>query len=167
MTASVSGFSIIQGMASALDTLLPSAWTSSQPHLVGLWTQRMSTSFTHHFLILKSKKGSSSAVVMFACLIVRRAPHPSISIQLFPLTDTRALLYLAYFDYLVECRVHSCLFTTRTRGRPSCCCLPTLGIFGFARFDLFLLLIHHSVLILIVARQLAYAFNCISRSVRC
>ncbi|KAF8189379.1 MATE efflux family protein [Pholiota molesta] len=41
MTASVSGFSIIQGFASALDTMLPSAWTSPQPHLVGLWSQRM------------------------------------------------------------------------------------------------------------------------------
>lgn len=42
MTASVSGFSIIQGFTSALDTMLPSAWTSSQPQLVGLWAQRMS-----------------------------------------------------------------------------------------------------------------------------
>ncbi|KAI0064869.1 MATE efflux family protein [Artomyces pyxidatus] len=41
MTASVSGFSIIQGLASTLDTVLPSAWTSSQPQLVGLWAQRM------------------------------------------------------------------------------------------------------------------------------
>ncbi len=41
MTASVSGFSIIQGFASTLDTMLPSAWTSSQPQLVGLWSQRM------------------------------------------------------------------------------------------------------------------------------
>lgn len=43
MTASVSGFSIVQGLASALDTLLPSAWTSPHPHLVGVWSQRMST----------------------------------------------------------------------------------------------------------------------------
>ncbi|KAF8634844.1 hypothetical protein AX17_004092 [Amanita inopinata Kibby_2008] len=42
MTASVTAFSVIQGFASALDTMLPSAWTSSKPHLVGLWTQRMS-----------------------------------------------------------------------------------------------------------------------------
>ncbi|KAJ6616409.1 mate-domain-containing protein [Mycena sp. CBHHK59/15] len=41
MTASVSGFSILQGFVSALDTMLPSAWTSSQPQLVGLWSQRM------------------------------------------------------------------------------------------------------------------------------
>lgn len=41
MTANVAGFSIIQGFASALDTMLPSAWTSSQPELVGLWSQRM------------------------------------------------------------------------------------------------------------------------------
>ncbi|KAJ6501268.1 MATE efflux family protein [Mycena vulgaris] len=41
MTASVSGFSILQGFVSALDTMLPSAWTSSTPSLVGLWSQRM------------------------------------------------------------------------------------------------------------------------------
>lgn len=44
MTAGVSGYSIIQGLSSALDTVLPSAWTSDQPHLVGLWAQRMSQS---------------------------------------------------------------------------------------------------------------------------
>ncbi|KAG6870827.1 hypothetical protein C0992_012320 [Termitomyces sp. T32_za158] len=42
ITANVTAFSVIQGFTSALDTLLPSAWTSSQPQLVGLWTQRMS-----------------------------------------------------------------------------------------------------------------------------
>lgn len=41
MTASVTGYSIIQGFTSTLDTMLPSAWTSSQPQLVGLWSQRM------------------------------------------------------------------------------------------------------------------------------
>jgi MATE family multidrug resistance protein len=41
MTANVTAFSIIQGCCSALDTLLPSAWTSSHPNLVGLWSQRM------------------------------------------------------------------------------------------------------------------------------
>lgn len=46
MTASVSGFSVIQGFTSALDTILPPAWTSSQPKLVGLWVQRMSIYIT-------------------------------------------------------------------------------------------------------------------------
>ncbi|KZT10436.1 MATE efflux family protein [Laetiporus sulphureus 93-53] len=41
MTASVTGLSIVQGFTSTLDTMLPSAWTSSQPQLVGLWSQRM------------------------------------------------------------------------------------------------------------------------------
>ncbi|KAF8558231.1 MATE efflux family protein [Imleria badia] len=41
MTASVTGYSIVQGFASTLDTLLPPAWTSDKPHMVGLWTQRM------------------------------------------------------------------------------------------------------------------------------
>ncbi|PFH50484.1 hypothetical protein AMATHDRAFT_60888 [Amanita thiersii Skay4041] len=46
MTASVTAFSVIQGFASALDTMLPSAWTSSQPQLVGLWSQRMTVVMT-------------------------------------------------------------------------------------------------------------------------
>ena len=41
MTAAVTGYSIIVGLSSTLDTVLPSAWTSPQPQLVGLWTQRM------------------------------------------------------------------------------------------------------------------------------
>lgn len=41
MTATVTGLSIIQGLASALDTLLPSAWTSTEQYLMGLWVQRM------------------------------------------------------------------------------------------------------------------------------
>ncbi|KAG6883064.1 hypothetical protein C0992_009802, partial [Termitomyces sp. T32_za158] len=34
ITANVTAFSVIQGFTNALDTLLPSAWTSSQPQLV-------------------------------------------------------------------------------------------------------------------------------------
>jgi len=41
MTASVTGFSIIIGFSTALDTMLPSAWTSGTPSLVGLLTLRM------------------------------------------------------------------------------------------------------------------------------
>ncbi|KAG2134116.1 MATE efflux family protein [Suillus clintonianus] len=41
MTANVTGLSIIHGLVSSLDTMLPGAWTSDQPQLVGLWTQRM------------------------------------------------------------------------------------------------------------------------------
>ncbi|WVF68910.1 hypothetical protein IAT40_003683 [Kwoniella sp. CBS 6097] len=41
MTAAVSCFSILQGLCTAMDTLLPAAWTSSDPSRVGLWTQRM------------------------------------------------------------------------------------------------------------------------------
>lgn len=41
MTAAVTSFSILQGLATALDTLLPAAWTSVDPSRVGLWTQRM------------------------------------------------------------------------------------------------------------------------------
>ncbi|KAG6829808.1 hypothetical protein H0H87_010112, partial [Tephrocybe sp. NHM501043] len=41
LTANVTAFTLMQGFSAALDTVLPSAWTSPQPHLVGLWTQRM------------------------------------------------------------------------------------------------------------------------------
>ncbi|KAG6810492.1 hypothetical protein H0H92_011618 [Tricholoma furcatifolium] len=41
LTANVTAFTIMLGFAAALDTMLPSAWTSSQPQLVGLWSQRM------------------------------------------------------------------------------------------------------------------------------
>lgn len=41
LTVSVTGTSVIQGFASALDSLLPQAWTSEHPAHVGLWTQRM------------------------------------------------------------------------------------------------------------------------------
>lgn len=41
MSVNITGLSIIMGFASALDTVLPSAWTSERPELVGLWTQRM------------------------------------------------------------------------------------------------------------------------------
>ncbi|KDQ10326.1 hypothetical protein BOTBODRAFT_36427 [Botryobasidium botryosum FD-172 SS1] len=41
LTASISGYSLVQGLVSALDSLLPQAWTSGNPQLVGLWSQRM------------------------------------------------------------------------------------------------------------------------------
>ncbi|WWC70853.1 uncharacterized protein I206_104805 [Kwoniella pini CBS 10737] len=46
MTAAVSSFSILQGLCTAMDTLLPAAWTSSDPSRVGLWTQRMAVVLT-------------------------------------------------------------------------------------------------------------------------
>jgi MATE family multidrug resistance protein len=48
MTAAVTGYSIVQGFGSTLETLLPSAWTSDRPHMVGLWTQRMGWFFLLH-----------------------------------------------------------------------------------------------------------------------
>ncbi|KAG6919099.1 hypothetical protein DXG01_009352 [Tephrocybe rancida] len=41
MTAGVTGFSMLHGLASGLETILPAAYTSPNPQLVGLWTQRM------------------------------------------------------------------------------------------------------------------------------
>ena len=48
MITAVTGYSIIEGLTSALDTMLPSAWTSSQPEFVGLWSQRMSMCHWFH-----------------------------------------------------------------------------------------------------------------------
>lgn len=41
MTANVTGFSILSGFVSALDSLLPAAFASDRPWTVGIWTQRM------------------------------------------------------------------------------------------------------------------------------
>jgi MATE family multidrug resistance protein len=41
ITAGVTGLSIVQGFACALDSLLPQAWTGEHPSHVGLWSQRM------------------------------------------------------------------------------------------------------------------------------
>ncbi|KAJ1305222.1 hypothetical protein OPQ81_000251 [Rhizoctonia solani] len=41
ITATVTGLSVVHGFASALDSLLPQAWTSDHPEKVGLWAQRM------------------------------------------------------------------------------------------------------------------------------
>lgn len=49
MTALVTGWSMVFGMVSALDTLLAQAWGSEDPtqkRLVGLWTQRMAVLIT-------------------------------------------------------------------------------------------------------------------------
>lgn len=40
MTASVTCFSVLQGLATSLDTLLPAAWTGSDRRHVGLWAMR-------------------------------------------------------------------------------------------------------------------------------
>lgn len=70
MTASVSGFSIIQGFASTLDTMLPSAWTSSHPELVG-YVYRLSLKLELNLLycISTSLWSQRMAVVMAVTLV--------------------------------------------------------------------------------------------------
>ncbi|KAG6847975.1 hypothetical protein H0H93_004440 [Arthromyces matolae] len=41
MTANVTGLSVLYGLSTGLDTILPAAFTSPHPQLVGLWSQRM------------------------------------------------------------------------------------------------------------------------------
>ncbi|KNZ74949.1 hypothetical protein J132_05850, partial [Termitomyces sp. J132] len=45
MTANLTGISILRGLASPLETMLPSAYTSGRPDLLALWTQRTSLVF--------------------------------------------------------------------------------------------------------------------------
>lgn len=42
MTANITGFTPIQGFATALDTVCPEAFASGRPHLVGLYCQKVS-----------------------------------------------------------------------------------------------------------------------------
>ncbi|KAH9918955.1 MATE efflux family protein [Fomitopsis serialis] len=65
MTASVTGFSIIQGFTSTLDTMLPGAWTSSQPQLVGLWAQRMAVVMTAVLVPIILIWFSSESILLF------------------------------------------------------------------------------------------------------
>lgn len=84
MTASVTAFSILQGMASALDTLLPAAWTSSDPTRVGLWTQRM-------FIV-----AGVSLIPMY--LLWFQAESILLFLRQDPLVAARAGLYLRYLS---------------------------------------------------------------------
>ncbi len=56
MTASVTGYSILLGMMSALDSMLPQAWggPDSQKKLVGLWTLRMAVILTFTLVVCQS-----------------------------------------------------------------------------------------------------------------
>ena len=70
MTANVSGYTVIWGLTSALDTVLPSAWSSDQPQLVGLWAQRMSQSIKSLDCIMPTDSVIITAVVVFVSLAV-------------------------------------------------------------------------------------------------
>lgn len=71
MTASVSGYSIIQGFASTLDTVLPSAWTSDQPQLVGLWAQRMTVVVAAALIPIAAVWANAEAIL----LLLRQDPE--------------------------------------------------------------------------------------------
>lgn len=71
MTANVSGLSIILGMTNTLDTILPSAWTSDQPQLVGLWTQRMGTYNVINRVTMLTSNVSYSPIYNINCECLR------------------------------------------------------------------------------------------------
>ena len=64
------GYSIIHGLTSALDTVLPSAWSSTQPQLVGLWAQRMSQYIYIFVDCVMSTDSVITTVVVFMSLAV-------------------------------------------------------------------------------------------------
>lgn len=108
MTASVTGYSIIQGFASTLDTMLPSAWTSSQPQLVGLWSQRMGKSvYTPQLTSFLTCLSPSCCNV---CDSLRMSPHlASYSLSL--------IILLANTGDLVQLGRNFAIIETRTRSR--------------------------------------------------
>ncbi|KAL0574625.1 ethionine resistance protein, partial [Marasmius crinis-equi] len=71
MTVNVTGLSVILGFASALDTLLPSAWTSDHPQLVGIWTQRMMVVTTVALIPIVALWLNSEAIL----LLLRQDPE--------------------------------------------------------------------------------------------
>jgi hypothetical protein len=116
MTASVSGFSIIQGFCSALDTLLPSAWTSSHPQYVGLWVQRMckilpcsTAPFQPHPPCSRCRNGCDAGRTTLLSRLRRNLTH-SLSLP-------------AYSSDLVQRGVYTPLPEAR-RG----CCSPSSGL---------------------------------------
>ncbi|KAG8932300.1 hypothetical protein FRC00_000074, partial [Tulasnella sp. 408] len=67
MTASVTGWSVIIGMISALDTLLPQAWGGApeRRYLVGLWSQRMTVVIAIILVPILIIWQSSHAILLF------------------------------------------------------------------------------------------------------
>jgi len=61
MFAMITGFSIVKGFISSLDTVLPSTWTSAHPELAVLWTQRLGELYTHWKHSIQSLKEFISA----------------------------------------------------------------------------------------------------------
>ena len=66
MTCSVTGYSILQGLVSTLDTMLPSAWTSSEPQLVGLWCQRMAVVLAGTLIPIAAVWLNAEPILLFA-----------------------------------------------------------------------------------------------------
>ncbi|KAF8513417.1 mate-domain-containing protein [Hysterangium stoloniferum] len=71
MTAAVTGFSIIVGFETSLDTLLPAAWTSSHPDHVGLWAQRLGVVMVMVLIPIMITWANSEAIL----LLLRQEPE--------------------------------------------------------------------------------------------
>ncbi|KAG9088645.1 hypothetical protein FRC06_001939 [Ceratobasidium sp. 370] len=89
ITAGVTGLSVVQGFACALDSLLPQAWTGEHPSHVGLWTQRM--------LVLM-------AVIIVPILAIwLNAEHILLHLRQDPEVARLAALYLKYASFQLPC----------------------------------------------------------------
>ncbi|KAG8752673.1 hypothetical protein FRC12_011840 [Ceratobasidium sp. 428] len=89
ITAGVTGLSIIQGFACALDSLLPQAWTGEHPSHVGLWTQRM--------MILMT------ALLVPILAVWLNAEHIYLYLRQDPEVARLAALYLKYASFQLPC----------------------------------------------------------------
>ncbi|KAG8697278.1 hypothetical protein FRC09_007971, partial [Ceratobasidium sp. 395] len=89
ITAGVTGLSIIQGFACALDSLLPQAWTGEHPSHVGLWTQRM--------MILMT------ALLVPILVVWLNAEYIYLYLRQDPEVARLAALYLKYASFQLPC----------------------------------------------------------------
>ncbi|KAG9105962.1 hypothetical protein FRC07_009039, partial [Ceratobasidium sp. 392] len=89
ITAGVTGLSVVQGFACALDSLLPQAWTGEHPSHVGLWTQRM--------MVLMS------ALIVPILAIWLNAEHIYLYLRQDPEVARLAALYLKYASFQLPC----------------------------------------------------------------
>ena len=100
MTASVTGYTIVQGFVSTLDTLLPPAWTSDRPHMVGLWSQRMGSFFLHQSMTYNTNQSFETVLLTGMILIVCSATFQHIEFSVI-------LPFTASISYLAQSRTYS------------------------------------------------------------
>lgn len=84
MTAAVTGYAFLQGYISALDLVMPTAWTSSQPERVGFWLQRATICVSVLLIPIVAIWFNAEAILLF----LNQSPNVS----------KRAALYLQWLS---------------------------------------------------------------------